>query len=582
MASSLLNDLSGGRKWRSLAKRTNVPWTEAEVRLLAQLWYDRLPDAAVEAVKTGLFVGPDIVHLEDGTPSKEDLKKNEPWVVPVIENWRGKTPAVTMLADGLMGLDEMFEGRLLKEDASTDKASRALFEADKIRRACSKARRLWSNEPQGSHDPLIKYLKTLFVKRPPSKPEVAASISGVGSMQAAAGASCTACEAVDVGKSGEAEAANMHESASGAEAADLGESAHGEVASMDESEEEAASMTEKDASSTSEVGDEAGVNVALVPSASEAADGSEGESESGPGDEVDAHMDEQDAAEVARRADKRCDFHPSGVHEEVIDLLSSDDSDLEAIFRDHPANKATPDPGQKDQAVSGCAASSCGLLASSGALTGNLYDFTCTLTGIKRDVDEEDPELPETPGPIREPSFIKDVGARLLGDAAPGLIPITRGGQKSDRAGQKAKAKTKLKAKAKTKASFHRKLSKMTFSPMKRNQAALLEAHSGGHTAADHLSHTDFDLPEETWPQGPRMGKLNYTIKSIRNDDQGRTYVHAAIEVQLFNKKFYIKKAQGPMNESPSIAWSRFSSIEAAWDHVKTLTGGWYGVASNE
>ena len=161
------------------------------------------------------------------------------------------------------------------------------------------------------------------------------------------------------------------------------------------------------------------------------------------------------------------------------------------------------------------------------------------------------------------------------------MIPIERGKKKEqDKPASKSKAKAKAKAKAKGQASFRRKLSKMAFSPQKAktNGNALVEAGKAPEEPK-MLSHLDFDLPEETYPQGPRTGLQSYTIKSICVHN-GMSYLHAAVEVQLFNRKFFVKKTQTPLTVSPSVAWSKHSSIAAAWDQVKVMTEGWYSVSA--
>ena len=69
---------------------------------------------------------------------------------------------------------------------------------------------------------------------------------------------------------------------------------------------------------------------------------------------------------------------------------------------------------------------------------------------------------------------------------------------------------------------------------------------------------------------GPRRGTANYTIKSWKD---GKPV--ASVEIQLKNRKFYIKKTPQPLQVSPSVAWARFKSVQEAWEHTKTLVGGW-------
>jgi hypothetical protein len=81
------------------------------------------------------------------------------------------------------------------------------------------------------------------------------------------------------------------------------------------------------------------------------------------------------------------------------------------------------------------------------------------------------------------------------------------------------------------------------------------------------------DMPKDALPQGPRRGKLNYTVYA-RGLDGPR------IEVQLKNKCFYLKKSgSGPVEGPKVVSWSKLGSIAVAWDEATERTA-WYSLAA--
>ena len=74
----------------------------------------------------------------------------------------------------------------------------------------------------------------------------------------------------------------------------------------------------------------------------------------------------------------------------------------------------------------------------------------------------------------------------------------------------------------------------------------------------------ELGLPEEALPTSLGRGSKSYTIHALSM---------AVVEVQHTNKKFYIKSVSGggPLGagSSPSITWSKFESVAAAWGQAK-------------
>jgi hypothetical protein len=83
------------------------------------------------------------------------------------------------------------------------------------------------------------------------------------------------------------------------------------------------------------------------------------------------------------------------------------------------------------------------------------------------------------------------------------------------------------------------------------------------------------DWPVDCRPQAPRVGKQSFTIKTM---DDG--IIAAVVEVQLGNKKFYIKSGRLPFDSSRSIAWSKHGGVQEAWNHVVTMVGGWHAASA--
>ena len=108
----------------------------------------------------------------------------------------------------------------------------------------------------------------------------------------------------------------------------------------------------------------------------------------------------------------------------------------------------------------------------------------------------------------------------------------------------------------------------------KKPKGADGEAGEGGGSAASgRMSPQDLGVPAEAWPQTMRAGLYNYTIKGVAAADSDE--VRSVIEVQMKQKKFYIRYSSQELCASRSVAWRKFASIDAAWDEVKRLVGGW-------
>lgn len=69
----------------------------------------------------------------------------------------------------------------------------------------------------------------------------------------------------------------------------------------------------------------------------------------------------------------------------------------------------------------------------------------------------------------------------------------------------------------------------------KRKKAATNEGASAAEEGAPDMlqPHTISGFPKEAYPQEPRKGKYNYTIKDGKD---------AVVEVQLKNRQFYLKR----------------------------------------
>jgi len=113
--------------------------------------------------------------------------------------------------------------------------------------------------------------------------------------------------------------------------------------------------------------------------------------------------------------------------------------------------------------------------------------------------------------------------------------------------------------------------------------------------AADHADHDTLkslypyldpsvlltlnDMPPAARPNaGEKTGKFNYTVKDPVVGPYGD---QATIEVQLKNRKFYMKKTHtGTMIVgSPTVSWSKYADIASAWADCKSKLG-WVGCAA--
>ena len=76
-------------------------------------------------------------------------------------------------------------------------------------------------------------------------------------------------------------------------------------------------------------------------------------------------------------------------------------------------------------------------------------------------------------------------------------------------------------------------------------------------------------LPQDALPQGPCIGKSNYTISKIMNGVLQRSPLR--IEVHLREGRFFVKRDHDGqvVTNSPGITWAQAGSIQQAWDDAK-------------
>ena len=237
----------------------------------------------------------------------------------------------------------------------------------------------------------------------------------------------------------------------------------------------------------------------------------------------------------------------------------------------------------------------------------DLFEQTCALVGVHPEPEGGEPvhnrkyhdnaKVPRVP----EPSFASEIGVQLVKTpelVAPCLHKEKRAAAKGKAKAAKGKAKAKAKAKAgaskagalKKKASFKRSFKKMAFmrrrAVLATSSAASSREAAGGGAAADtgraaaevapapvgdgFLDPQAFGVPKELFPQGPRKGKLSYTVGGF--NDQGQPL---RIEVLLKVKAFYLKRGPEGWNGQCTVAWGLHGGIQATWQHVKKILGGW-------
>jgi len=315
------------------------------------------------------------------------------------------------------------------------------------------------------------------------------------------------------------------------------------------------------------------------------------------------------------------EFNSMSVEEMVRNFMGSADMELvpdQASDTENVAKSSKALPCWACFLNGGVLCHKCGTKPQSSTRARNLFEETCDLLDIDLQTDDEQEptdakallkkisifeeelhantaiESARAP-PIPKPTYLDEVIAEVAAAANSGIIPVTRGGFKGMR---KKAAKKKDLAKVAKKSTFKRKSKSMfkrakTF--LKKKGAKAVKQDAGieaaktqrASTPAEDIEKGDKDhegdqgsnylplpegLPYDAHPQGLRSGRKNYTIKSYDGDK-----LKASVNVRLDQKKFYVNYAAVEPRVSPSVSWKNFDSIQAAWDHLVKIVGGWNG-----
>ncbi|CAK8994043.1 unnamed protein product [Durusdinium trenchii] len=131
--------------------------------------FEGLPLCAHNLIKNNEWKGGGIVRLDNALsrPSAGDVAINYHMLKPLITFSPDKVCSGYFITDCLLGLDELFEGKLLVDaaDGGKRKVDIAAEEAMKLKMLMGAVRALWRSSPSGQH-PRVSELKGMLRPSP--------------------------------------------------------------------------------------------------------------------------------------------------------------------------------------------------------------------------------------------------------------------------------------------------------------------------------------------------------------------------------------------------------------------------------
>ena len=165
--------------WRSV-RGGKACWKQEEVTILADAFYEALPESAKTLLARSSWKGGPLISLVDKatwTVRERDLQNNMLWIREVARRYRDRVPSAFFLADCILQLDGRFDNKLLLVTQKDEtRQSLALADAGRLKKCLQYLRCLFRDAPEGARIPQIAELKTFLRKRPRDEDEAGVQV----------------------------------------------------------------------------------------------------------------------------------------------------------------------------------------------------------------------------------------------------------------------------------------------------------------------------------------------------------------------------------------------------------------------